>query len=673
MPPGRATIAEATYQDNVVYLNEMAFWVDGPIRAGAVSEFTTGLKIGAATYDEREHAFWAVLSDFSGGIGARDMDIRGAGGNHWDNVGGVDLRRPSHITLPGLRTRASADSNAGAIVGTGAPFHPSMLFSSLGGSAFLHMGMGNTLFTMDTSGNMVKRLTHPDGGNRRRCTTMVDFRGSDGTRRLYAMFGRATEGYYFSTDGTTWAVGSGLSGQSGTKLIMDTIKWDDLMVAFVRRNSDAREGIGATADGVNWDVDDDTIGFHWETLGDISWVGVAMAPWGASAPYFIDGEDGRLFAMDWYVYNAVPIEGLGDDSGLHRGVVWNGQIAVTDWRRVWLFDPASGGQIRDIGPFGERQLPNSWIDNDYRIVQLIAGSKDLFALCYAGEPAVPSTAEFRIAVYNETGWTWFGPAIVGVPWAASIGHLTTFSTGAVRRRMIHVVDHEAVGNLASRLHTIRLSDVGDVAYSGANEAFEDGPLDFEMGWFNGGFSELEGVLIRLGIDGYGITETETVKVEYRLNNSTDSAYTLLGTFTSNQQELWFPTDHQGLPFKTVQFRVTLDRGSDISVTPELKALILLFDKKPLMRTSWTIRIDVSRMIEVSATLEGEETATYESIWQQLKTYYNTPKLLRLRIPSMESGGINVRITDMPASLEDFRKSAGGKGFIQLEMIETISD
>ena len=76
---------------------------------------------------------------------------------------------------------------------------------------------------------------------------------------------------------------------------------------------------------------------------------------------------------------------------------------------------------------------------------------------------------------------------------------------------------------------------------------------------------------------------------------------------------------------------------------------------------------------MSATLEGEETATYESIWQQLKTYYNTPKLLRLRIPSMESGGINVRITDMPASLEDFRKSAGGKGFIQLEMIETISD
>jgi hypothetical protein len=487
------------------------------------------------------------------------------------------------------------------------------------------------------------------------------------------MFGRSTEGYYYSTNGTSWSAGSGLAGQSGTKLILDTIKWDNLMLAQVRRNSDSREGFAATADGANWDCDDSTIGFHWEPLGSISWVGVAMAPWGASAPYFIDGETGLLYAMDWYVYNAVPIEGLGDNSGLHRGVVWNGVIAVTDWRRVWLFDPASGGQIRDIGPFADRQLPPSWVDGDYRIVQLIAGAKDLYALCYSGEPSVVSTAEFRIAVYNETGWSWFGPAIDGIPWAASIGHLTTFSTGATRRRMIHVIDHEGTSDLTTRLHTVRLPEVGDVAYSGGNEAFEGGPLHFEMGWFDGGFVELEGILIRLGIDGYGLNTDETVRVEYRLNNDTTAAYTNLGTFTRNQQEIWFADDHQGVPFKTVQFRVSLDRGSTTSNTPELRALILLFDKKPLMRTSWTVRIDVSRMIETSKTLEEEETATFESVWQQLKTFYNSPKLLRLRVPSMESGGVNVRITDMPTSTEDFRAAMGGRGFIQLEMIETIAD
>jgi hypothetical protein len=82
-PIDSATVAEAQYQDNSIFINDIEFLVEGPIRAGAISEFTTGLKIGAATYDEREHAFWAVLDDWSGGIGSRILDIRGAGGTHW--------------------------------------------------------------------------------------------------------------------------------------------------------------------------------------------------------------------------------------------------------------------------------------------------------------------------------------------------------------------------------------------------------------------------------------------------------------------------------------------------------------------------------------------------------------------------------------------------------------
>lgn len=67
MPGDTATVAEAEYQDNSIFINDIEFIVHGPIAAGAISEFTTGLKIGAATYDEREHAFWAVLDDFLAG------------------------------------------------------------------------------------------------------------------------------------------------------------------------------------------------------------------------------------------------------------------------------------------------------------------------------------------------------------------------------------------------------------------------------------------------------------------------------------------------------------------------------------------------------------------------------------------------------------------------------
>ena len=665
-----SVVDNAEYQDDYVELAGQRLLVRSPIRAGMISEFSTGIKIGKATYDEREHAFWVVLDDFSGGFGHRELDIREAGGTHWDNPGGVDLRRPRHITLPGLRTLTNADFDATAAVETDMPFHPTMVFSSLG-AAYLQMGLGNSIFTMNNAGAVTRRRIHPTAGSNR-CLSLVDFRGSDGTRRLYAFFGReSTAGYQVSTDGVVWTNGSALPGQSGTIIVMSTIKWDAQIVAFVRRNSDSREGITASADGANWLCDGASGYFNWEPLGDINWCGVAMAPWGASAPYFIDPEDGTLYVLDFYNRNAIPIEGLGDNQHLRRGTVWNGMLAVTDTRRVWLYEPASGGTIRDIGPFATRQLPPSWSDGNYRIVQLLSGAKDLFALCYRGDASVIVAANWRIAVYNEAGWSWFGPEYPGVPWAAIIGTLTTWSSGATVRRNIHVIDHEAAADLDTRLHTIRLPEVGDVAYSATNEAFEDGPLRFETGWFDGGFSELEGALLRMDFDGYRLTSTETVQVEYRLNNNEDADWTNLGTFTTNQQEIWFGgprVGHRGIAFKTVQFRVSLDRGTTTSRTPVLRALILLFDKKPKVRTSWTLQIDVSKMVERGIRVSGRQ-ATYERVWQFIKTLVNTPTLLELKVPSLESGGVNVRITDMPASAEDFRPARGGRGVIDLQLIE----
>ena len=62
-------------------------------------------------------------------------------------------------------------------------------------------------------------------------------------------------------------------------------------------------------------------------------------------------------------------------------------------------------------------------------------------------------------------------------------------------------------------------------------------------------------------------------------------------------------------------------------------------------------------------------ATYERVWQFIKTMVNTPTLIELKVPSLESGGVNVRITDMPASAEDFRPARGGRGVIDLQLIE----
>lgn len=670
MPPpiDEATVDSAQVQDNSIFLNEVEFVVHGPIVVGTISEFTTGLKIGAATYDERENAFWAVLDDFSGGFGHRVLDIRAAGGTHFDNVGGVDVRHPRHITLPGLRTvtTPASSQNPTSIASSSTPLVATMLPSNLGLDA-IHMAIGNAVYTLGLDGVLTRRATFSGS----KIVSIIDFRGSDGTRRLY-LTNETSDNYFFSTNGTSWSNGSGLSGQSGMLLLREAIVWDAQIIAYGQTGGGAI-GLTSSADGANWSNDDSAIGFHWipRDSNGVSMVGIAMAPWGASAVYFIDL--GSLYVLDWYVYNAVKIEGLGEDNRLSRGTIWNGQIAVTDGRRVWLYEPASAN-IRPIGPFGVEGAAPSWIDNDYRIAQLIGGANDLFALCVSESLHVPSN-DYRIAVYNGVGWSWFGPEVTGqIPWGAIIGTLvSTTDTGTFTPRSLHVMQHP-LSSLTTTLSSWQFPEIGDVAYvgSGRNQSYENGPLSFETGWFDGGFSDLEGVLMRMTIDAYQLNTNETVRVEYRLNNNENFGYTDLGTFTDTDQNLFFTDDGRGIAFKTVQFRITLDRGSTAQATPILRALILLFDKKPLMRTSWTVRIDAARMTARNMTLENEDLATFENIWQQLKSFYNTPELLRLRVPSIESGGVLVRITDMPATVEDFRESSGGHGTIQVDLIETVA-
>ena len=53
--PSDAVTEDAIYQDDVITLDGIDFPVSGPIVARSIAEFTAGLKIGPATYDEREH------------------------------------------------------------------------------------------------------------------------------------------------------------------------------------------------------------------------------------------------------------------------------------------------------------------------------------------------------------------------------------------------------------------------------------------------------------------------------------------------------------------------------------------------------------------------------------------------------------------------------------------
>lgn len=564
--------------------------------------------------------------------------------------------------MPPLRKTAIDASADPSAIHAAAGVVPAAVVSDVGGTEYLHIAAGDAIYTLNSTRTTLTRRALLNVGGRawNQVRRLLEFTASDGTRALYAFgFGpNKTNRYYRSTNGTTWT--------EIDRHIYDGIVWDGLIIAQGLDSGEVALFSSATGTSGDWDVDDAAIGVHWRPGGSVRFIGVAMAPWGASAAYFLD--QGKLWVLDWYVYNAIQIEDIGVNIRLHEGVVWNGAIYVSDGWSVYEYNPGNSQTVRRIGVFGKDGMPPSWsaTDKNYKIAELIAGTGDLIAVCLATGSTSQET--YRLCVYNGVGWSWLGPEVgtTYAPMAAIVDHFPISFDLTAPTRYIDVLVSDR-GSKATELHPFQIALQGDTPVVGI-DGFEDGPLDFETGWFDGGFVDIEGALFRMTIDGHNLSADETVKVEYVLNNSETATYKTLGTFTRDQQEIWFDDDHLGIAFKTVRFRISLDRGSTVTLSPEMKALILLFDKIPLTRVSVTATVDVSRTVERGMSID-EETATVERIWQFLKSLGNTPELIHLVVPSLESGGVNVRITGSPGGITDSRPARGGRGKIQLTMVE----
>jgi len=636
------------------------------------------------------HAFWTVFDDFSGGFGHRILDVREAGGTHWDNDGGVDTRRPKHITLPPKLMTISPDNNPSALAW---PFEGqsgvvSDLHTSVGQ---IYLGAGNKIYEigqhtatgMRTAPNDLVTMT-----NTNRVTKIVEFVGSDGTKALYACgtsTGSENNKYYRNADAgdeTNWVEGG---TSPGAVFFKDFIVYNRQLIGQTTSNR-----IISSADGINWSIDatpaEDEI---FRASGTIRFVGIAMAPWGEPAVYFIDR--GRLYVLDFQVRTAYEIEDIGKDQRLSHGAVWGGSIFVTNTTGIFEYSPGSRETVRYIGPFSKLGTPDTWnAVNGYHVSHFLPGDETLYTIFRS-----TSSDSYRLAGYNGAGWSWLSADISSAfPMSAMIDLLPTRIAGGATSRYIDILCGATSTSTTITLNNFKLprTDVPNTRTPTSNinwrTQFQAGPKSFRTGWYDGGFSEIEGVLFRLEIDGFNITADESVKIGYRLNNDEDATFTTLGTFTANQGVIWFDEAHVGVPFKTMQMEITLDRrdasnenptpaqmtsaiSRNMSFSPELKALILLFDKKPLVRTAWTARIDLSKMVSREMDIDGESVQNIGDVWQKLKSMRNQPQLIQMHIPSLE-GNVNVRIADMPLTSSEWKDESPGIAFVDLQFLETVS-
>jgi hypothetical protein len=275
----------------------------------------------------------------------------------------------------------------------------------------------------------------------------------------------------------------------------------------------------------------------------------------------------------------------------------------------------------------------------------------------------------QLVCYNGAGWTTLGPSVATLEapvFGVSARPIPILATTG--RRLIAMGTTSYTGVASPRRIHWTMPQNGEAPTVGL-DSFHDGPLAFRTGWIDGGFREISGALYRLYCDGYNITASETVQIGYRLDNNEAAAFTSLGTFTAAGQSLNFPGGGTGLQFRTVQFEITLDRGATATLSPELLALVLLYDKRPDFRSTWVFRIDVNQM-KAEGTLVGGVPATAQNVWEKLIAIWNTKTLVVLNVPSIDTS-VYVKMSDMPGTWDDIRAAVAGQGFVDITCLEPI--
>lgn len=641
------------------------YCVSGPILARAITEFSAGLKIGKATYDEREHAFWLVLEDFSGGVGYKKLEMREQLGTCWDNIDGVDIRHEKRVVLPpDIDTLAGSPAayDYGCVGPVGRM--PYILSAIGGASGHLYLGIGDEIYQMDSARTA---LTYKGTiANCSRINSIVEHCEPGGTPYLWAAGTDASGTTYMfrSSDGSAWAIAPDSPWLGAKKCIEDVIVYNKGGGVDVLLGATPIGKIVMSTDGVDWSDDNATepVTYYDSGYGAVTFLGVATGHWGGPAVYFINA--GKLYALDVDNQTAHPIN-LGSALRLVTGCIHQDSVVVTDAFCVYQYLAGGIETVRQVGPRVKDGLPSCMASGCFTCI--FSDGEFLY-----GVWSLTTAGTSQIMVHTGTGWTPLGPQVATfTSFVGFMERLPVLFTATQTRRlwMMGSAAYNSITGAGGRLYTVPAHGRGPLL---GTDEFSNGPLSFVSGWIDGGFSDLEGILLKIKIDGYGLTSDETVKVEYRLNN-VEAGWTELGTFVATSSEIWFDANHIGVKFYTVQFQITLNRDStDNTLSPDLRALVLLYDKKPDLRTAWTVRIDVNRMVEQPTVYKIDTVnCTLAIIWAKLKALYDEKQLLHFIVPTVETTGIKIHIADLPATFDNFRTEAKGRGYVEIQLIQPI--
>lgn len=614
--------------NDFVTLESQDYYITGPVKGEALSEFEDGFKIGKATYDTREHAFFQVLDDFSGGFGHRRLDIHEDLGTYWDSDrnSSPDLARKGHITLGWPSTVVTPTVVNQSNMSKRNPSAPCIFMAD---NAYC-IGFGNKIYR--TTDGITFAIVGSAGADAAELQSFVEFVENTGVITYLAFFSSITE----STTGTAQylvSTNTGATWHNGAKnyVLHDGIYWDNkVMAAFGRGIIFAT--ITAGVETWNIDVVGDLQPIAAVPHGHIHFLGIANAPFGQPSVYFTD--EANMWVLDFPVRKAYQI-----DTGLAGHYItascqWRGNFYLSDGWNIMEFDPATQ-QVHNIGFPRADGLPPSMraVVGTFTITALAPSEGSLHAVV-SQALASPQSTLFQ---YRGEGWSQIGGS------TAIFSHvcfsMTLRNAFLSSQRYFYILGAPTLTSTSPTLVIYNLPGAGHVPVVGV-DSFAAGPANFTVGWMDGGFLEVYGAALRMYCDAFNLTATETVRVDYQIDNLENSAWQQMtnstgsaAVFDNTHSVLYFGA-LRGIQFKTIRFRISLNRGSDSTLSPELRGLSFVYFKKPSLRMGWVFTVDTTRMIKEKVIIGGSATATFANILASIQGTWGEQILVPFSIPSV---------------------------------------
>ena len=600
-------MAGKVLEQNEIYLGGTYYPLTRPVQSQLASIYPSKVIIGDTTKDSNIRTSIIAWSDWRGGIGVERMQGAADANRAWHST--CNLRHRHHLVLAADSTATrSQDGSDTAIAGrikfiqnlgndlytswdlcpyyyvegasasSAIGVEDSWTRVTSGGSAYSFPGSPNHSITVRMAGTDYIVVAHTDGYSYFSGATAV----SDVKYSVDASLTTEDTRFFTFWDDRLWGIDK--NGQLWYTLTLGGAKIDDAKLPveaesitnlFIGRDASGQQIIyAATKTGLfahdafnqKWVETQFQLPFHrFNGSGSVRWRDSIYMPSGLGIYKYVNGNNNAV----------ITVMGPDRDDGVpnyHRGTIK--KLVGTHTELLAAIDATTA-------PGAQATTDIPW-----------QGGSTSGCTAHSSQVIAPSSGQSSIVAWNDTGWEtkWADNSTTEKGYA--VEHMLVTNAGKGEYRLWW----DFKGSIYTQLIPFDVTNPSQLSAADGTDYTYEASGTHETPWFDAQQSEVDKLALRLKVETQGVSSNETVKVEYATNydDTSDGAYTTMGTITSAGITSYSFASGVGVSFRSIKFKLTLVRGSTTSLSPDVVSVSLEFRKKLEAKWGHAVEVDLNK-------------------------------------------------------------------------------